>query len=439
MRCVKIISALLLAVTAIASCTKDDDFAPASSYDGTSVKSNPQRLPLEDVRHVMIMVAGAYNSLSEYIREDMQELSEGFLPSGKGRMDDALVVLSRLPEKRSDYSTLSPVILYRMWRGSDGNTVRDTLYKWHPSVVLSDASTMREALQIVADMFPAAGYGMVFSSHASGWLPAGYYNDPSEYEREHGGDALLGINRRGVRETFPPIPEFPAVKSIGQDRVGSESYEMELKDLSEAIPMHLDYLLFDACLNGCVEVAYAFRGVADIVGFSPTEVLANGFDYPSIAERLLRPQLNPVAVCQDYFAYYDAQAGSGRSATITVVDTRKMGPLAEVCSDLFERYRNKINSLDGNRVQGYFRANRHYFYDLKDILVQAGITAEETALLDQAMSECIVYKAATPSFLGIDLSRANGLSMYLPSMGTELLNKFYKENMAWNEATRLVK
>lgn len=440
MHCIKLISAFILAVTVLASCTADDNFAPASSYDGSSVSSNPQRLPIEDVRHVMVMVAGGYNSLSEYIRDDMQELAEGYLPSGKGRMEDALVVLSRLTEKRGDYSTLSPVILYRLWKGSDGNVVRDTLYKWDPNVILSDASTIREALQLVSDMFPAAGYGMVFSSHASGWLPAGYYNDPAEYEDAHGGDGgLFGISRRGIRETFPPIPEFPAVKSIGQDKVGSESYEMELQDLSAAIPIHLEYLLFDACLNGCVEVAYAFRGVADIVGFSPTEVLANGFDYPSIATRLLRPQLNPVAVCQDYFAYYDAQSGSGRSATITVVDTRKMDRLAQVCAELFDRYHDKINSLDGNRVQGYFRYNRHYFYDLKDILVRAGINDEETALLDQAMAECIVYKAATPSFLGIDLSRANGLSMYLPSMGTRLLDEYYKENIAWNEATQLVK
>ena len=440
MRCVKLISAVIFAATALASCTADDNFDPARFYDGSSVSSNPQRLPIEEVRHVMIMVAGGYNSLSEYIRADMKELSEGYLPTGKGRMEDVLVVLSRLPEKRGDYSTPSPVILYRLWKGSDGNVVRDTLYKWDTSAVLSDASTIGEALQMVSDMFPAAGYGMVFSSHASGWLPAGYYNDPAAYEEAHGGDAgFFGISRRGLRETFPPIPDYPAVKSIGQDKVGSESYEMELKDLSEAIPIHLEYLLFDACLNGCVEVAYAFRGIADIVGFSPTEVLADGFDYPSIAKRLLRPQLNPVAVCKDYFAYYDAQSGSGRSATITVVDTRKMEPLAEVCADLFDRYRDKINSLDGNRVQGYFRSNRHYFYDLKDILVRAGMTAEETALLDQAMSKCIVYKAATPSFLGIDLSRANGLSMYLPSMGTPRLDKFYKDNMAWNEATQLVK
>ena len=210
---------------------------------------------------------------------------------------------------------------------------------------------------------------------------------------------------------------------------------MELKDLVEAIPMHLDYLLIDACLSGCVEVAYAFKDIADVVGFSPAEVLANGFMYDNITTHLLGKTPDPVAVCKDYYDFYDRQTGNNRSATITAVAPGRMDNLAAVCRELFEKYRTEIGGLNGNNVQGYFRFDHHYFYDLKDILLKAGINSFEEARLDAALDECILYKAATPYFLGVPIIVYSGLSMYLPSRGSNC----YKTQIDWNKATELVK
>ena len=110
-----------------------------------------------------------------------------------------------------------------------------------------------------------------------------------------------------------------------------------------------------------------------------------------------------------------------------------------MCEELFETYRSQIRTLNGSYVQGYFRMNRHYFYDLKDILVQAGVPTGKITELDAALSECLLYQAATPSFLGIDLQRVCGLSMYLPSMGSDFLDNYYRNSISWNNATQLVK
>ena len=214
---------------------------------------------------------------------------------------------------------------------------------------------------------------------------------------------------------------------------------MELDAFAAAIPFHLDYLLIDACLSGCVEVAWQFKDKADIVGFSQTEVLAEGFDYKTITSRLLQQTPDPVQVCKDYFARYEIQTGQYCSATISAVDTREMEPLASLCKALFEKYRSKLNTMSGNNVQGYFRFDRHFFYDLKDILVKAGITAQEKAELQEALDRCVIYKAATDYFLSIRINTACGLSMYLPSMGSEYLDESYLNHLAWNGATLLVK
>lgn len=52
----------------------------------------------------------------------------------------------------------------------------------------------------------------------------------------------------------------PVLKSFGSQSVAdSLAYEMNINDMAEAIPMKLDYILFDACFMGGIEVAYEFR------------------------------------------------------------------------------------------------------------------------------------------------------------------------------------
>lgn len=411
------ITALLVLLFAVCSCFKDPNFDSGFPGADNGGRNQPERGYSEPTRRVMIMVSAGFNSLSNYLSQDLLDMEQGYLPDGTSYSDDVVLVLSRLPQSYGDYSVECPPVLYRLYLDKENFVKRDTLKIWADDTPLCQKETLEDALSFIQRKFPAKSYGMVLSSHGSGWLPQGYYSDPSKYEKSSG---------KGFR-------------SIGQDIVGTGSVELELKDFADAIPMHMDYILLDACLSGCVEVAWQLRDKTDMVGFSPTEVLADGFDYINLTRRLLASVPDPVDVCREYFEYYDSKTGSSRSATITAVDTRQMEPLADVCRTLFEKYRSSILALDGDDVQGYFRYDRHYFYDLKDILVQAGISWMEEAELDAALDACILYQAATPYFLEIPLTRVCGLSMYLPSMGTDFLNHFYKDQIAWNDATLLVK
>ena len=435
-----IIWPLLLSLSLLLSCSRDSDFDAGGSTAGGSGGATSPRQATQEVRRVLLMVSGGHNSLSSYLADDLQELSSSYIPHGTYRSADVMLVLSRLP--KSSFATTSAPALYRMYTDAQGTVVRDTIKVW-PEGRLFAGTVMKEALALAYERFPAKGYGMVFSSHASGWLPDGYYNDPSQFENTPQPTWGPRAVRAARREVFPPIGDYPAVKSLGQDKDDAGSVEMELADFVDAIPMHLDYLLIDACLSGCVEVAYALRGKADVVGFSQTEVLANGFDYRKLTSRLLAATPDPKAVCEDYFAIYKDLSGISRSATISLVDTRNMDGLAQVCKDLFARYRTQIDALEGTKVQGYFRYNRHFFYDLKDILVKAGITAQEQEQLDAALDACVLYKAATPYFMqnsqyGFAITNYCGLSMYLPSMGSSFLDNFYKANISWNTDTGLV-
>ena len=391
----------------------------------------------EETRRVLLLYEAGYNSLSSSFAANISTLKEGYLP-GKGRNDDVLLVFSHLTSSVQNYVKPTEPVLLRFYESS-GMVMVDTLKTWPAGKPIADAAIVREVFEWVREAFPAAGYGAVFSSHSTGWLPAGYLADPTPYE---GNDRTPGGN----------VWSAPRMQTFGQEyyEAGKKIKEIELKDFAAAIPYRLDYILFDACLMGTVEVAWALRDVCSQVAFSPCEIPAAGIDYRTLTECLLGQETPDLkGVCEDYYLRYKDDGTYG--AAITMVDCSALDVLADACRPLFERYRMEIRTLEGKNVQVYDRraGSKFYyiFFDLKDMLREAGATEEELAGLQRAMDEVIVYEAHTPKFLSVDLSRASGLATYLPARpeykkdywhGTEFLDGFYKENIAWNQATSFV-
>lgn len=438
--------ALFVLVALALSCANDSYFdINVGGSDSSSYNPDTKgRVSPVIERNVMIMVSGGRNSLSGYLTEDLQELENSQIPVGKYASGSVLIVISRIGASKSRET---PAAMYRVYRNKDGAVVRDTLRTWGGFTPLFGGSTLKDALKAVVDEFPGSHYGIVLSSHGTGYLPDGYYKDPEAYERAHGAVSASTFSKGSrsiVGEYFPPIPDYPAVKSVGQDDDIEGSVEMELRAFRDAIPCRMDYILLDACLMGGVEVAYELRDKADIIGFSPTEILADGFDYKLITSRLLQETPDPVEVCRDYFNQYKHTDGSSTGqdyATISAVKTEHLEALASVCRELFEKYRDAMNSVNAGSIQRYYRMERHFFYDLRDILAKSGAEAGDLALLDNALKDVILYKDHTDYFFSIPIldKTYSGLSMYLPAKGSAILDKFYKENLDWNTATQLVK
>ena len=389
----------------------------------------------DETRKVMLMYEAGFNSLGGDIANNIAQLDEGYLP-GKGRDENVLLVFSHVTKKYRDYTQETAPALMRLY-SEHGKARSDTLKVWPVGTPVANSGIMTEVFDWVKETFPAAGYGAVLSSHATGWLPEDYYNNARKYEgRDRGGS----------------VSWSPRLRSFGQEYYssGTKTQEMELKDLAAAIPYKLDYILFDACLMATVEVAWELRNVCSFLAVSPCEIPAAGFNYRTLAEHLLKPEEPDLkAVCQDYFDSYEHDSVYG--ATITMVDCGRLDRLATVCRDLFERYRSGILNLAGKNVQVYDRlmGNKTYyaFFDLKDILREAGAADEDLALLQSALDEAIAFEAHTSRFIDVKLDRCCGLSMYLPAYpdyrrniyhGTEFLDGFYKQNVAWNQATSLV-
>ena len=391
----------------------------------------------KETRKVMLLYEAGFNSLGSEIASNISALREGYLP-GNGRDDDIILVFSHLPAQRRVYTTETEPVLVRMYQ-THGEPRADTLRRWPSGTPVTNAAMVTEVLNLVREEFPAAGYGAVFSSHSNGWLPEGYFSNPKKYEgKDRGGSGSIWLSPR--RRTF------------GQEYYasGTKTEEMEMHDFAAAIPYKLDYMLFDACLMASVEVFWELRNVCSFVAASPCEIPAAGLNYKTLAHHLLESKEPDLAgVCADYYARYEHDSVYG--AAITMVDCRRLDALASTCRVLFDRYREEILNLDGENVQVYDRTSggKQYFifFDLVDLLREAGASEGDILDLQEVLDEVIVYEQHTPRFLTIPLDRCCGLSMYLPAYpdykadifhGTEFLDGFYKEHVAWNEATSLV-
>lgn len=430
---------MALALTGTACSTYDPDFIiyPQGQRQGTDI----ERTASSGARNAFIIYSLGFNNLSGYLKEDINDIASGELPS-HFKSDDLLLVFSH--NTNGSYTVNTSPVLTRIYKDRQGDVVRDTVLVLPKGTLSASTATMNKVLTYIKEEYPAKHYGMLLSSHGTGWLPAGYANSPSSFE------SRSMAYRRSA--TMAPVPYqekeqadgMPMVKSFGCQNISSSAtYEMDINDMADAIPMKLDYMIFDACFMGGIEVAYEFRDVCDKMVFSQAEILADGMDYKTMTTYLLNDEPDLEGFSRNYFEYYNNLEGAYRSATVSLVDCTALTPLAELCNSLFDSCRDGMTALQDNTsaVQRYYRSeyqNFRWFFDLESIISNSGADASQMAALAEALDRCILYKAATENFMNSFAIKTHcGLSMYLPYRGRDYLNSFYKE-LEWNKATGLV-
>lgn len=401
-------------------------------------------------KNLMLLYSAAFNNIGSDLDKNIEDLKRGYVPSKNS--EDVILIASHRPAYPGSYTTVTSPQLIRMYKDKKGSVIMDTLKTYQKGTYLTKKGTLRQVLQDTDELFHPEHCGMIFSSHATGWLPAGYYANSDAYESNSKIYSSTSVQTERLPEGAVPyierndFPDGPQVRSIGASTVydGTKhySYELSLEDFADDICIHLDYIYFDACLMGGIEVAWQLRNVCDYIGFSQAEVLAEGMDYTKPAAMLLKEKPDIEGVCRAFYEKYAAKSGEEQSATISLIETGQLEGLGALCQELFENYREQISNVDVKSVQPYFRIYYHWFYDLEDILVKSGISAADKARLGTELDKCIKYRAATEYFLpnsgGFKLNSFSGLSMFLPSNGGNYLKDYYK-TLEWNKKTNLVK
>ena len=385
-----------------------------------------------------VMMGFGFNNLSSAISQDIKDLSQGYVP-GNAVDDNYLFVYSHL--SNGNYNTKTSPCLERIYKDTDGNIVKKKLLEFERGTIACEGERIREVLEFLKQKYPEIeSFGILVSSHGTGWTPPGYcasgYSDDIEWQW-----AASSSIYQSREYLYNPTP---GVKSIGYQVTAVNPitvYETDIRDFARSLPFFLDYIIFDACFMGGVEVACEFRDKCNFVVASQTEILSDGMDYTTMISDLLEGnRADLVSLATNFFNHYDLSS-ENRSATISVVDCSKLGTLAAVCRNLFRNYDISKDNVDASKLQKYFYYTNHaWFYDLYSIVQAAGASATELSDLQWALDECILYKAATPTFAlyGFPIDTHSGLSMYLPEKERTQLNSYYRE-LTWNKLTGLLK
>lgn len=377
--------------------------------------------PVQKDRQALLVFFSGNNSLSGYGTEDLKSLMDSYLPSSRDKEHFVMVYYHFVDQT----PTLS-----RIYKDRQGQTVEETIKTYPFTTNSASVETLQAVIRDAEQAYPAEHHGLILWSHATGFLPAGYYNNPLESVK---GEQMMSVEADPY--AFMVKSSEPDSKSFAEDH----GDEMELLDLQRALSsFHYDYLIFDCCLMANIEVAYQLRNCCDYMLMSPTEILADGLPYAEITQPLLTMSTEEALrlIGEKYMSYYRSLSGAYRSATITLVKTEGLERLAAACKPVFQEHSAEIMTLDRSGVQAYFRNGWHWYYDLEDFVSQLA-DREQLNEVIRALNAVVVYKDATEHFIDVDIKKYSGLSIYIPRPGYTVLNNYYK-TLAWNKATGLI-
>jgi len=373
---------------------------------------------------LLIYLAGEDNTINQDIKDNIEQLKRGFIPQNGHIIiyHDAIGALPRL---------------FTIVKEKDGSIV-EKLIEEYPEENSADAAVLRRVLIKLRDDYPAKNYGLILSSHGTGWIPG-----PSSRSFPQLFKELLNERAQLNRE------DMPAVKSFGADK-GYPGVQMEIDALAAAIPYRLSFILFDACLMGGIEVLYALRNATDYMVASPTEILSYGFPFEQIIQPIFMPKPDLESVINAFYNFYNEKSGLFRSATVAVYGTEEqaLSELTQTVKSIFRANREKLDDFSPVDVQRY--ANLHPsdlpWFDLDDFILQLATTAEYERF-QSALSKVVIYKRSTEGFFSaytgggyIQLKNFGGISTYIP-YGTNGMHPVWRtayKKTEWNQAVGLV-
>lgn len=268
--------------------------------------------------------------------------------------------------------------------------------------------------------------GLVFGGHALGWTPSKNYKEQVASTRQIGIDERTGVS-------------------------GYTGY-MELWDFCDALKetnTKLNYLFFDACNMGNIEVAYQLRGLTDYMVGAPTEIQGKGFPYKTVIKQLgsctNESQFeHALDVCIDAY-YSDWTMNSG--ASISLIDVRNVtqfyndfytllnnSPQLERLQDLLANGSyHEVSNWQSNFQQfgRDYAGSQYYFYDLGQFinyLDPDNKYGQEKALI--SLYNLVPINYYTHNFYEISIKECSGISISYPQSLKYLRTSRKKELMS---------
>ena len=268
-------------------------------------------------------------------------------------------------------------VLYQIKLRNDGQVERDTVCTY-PNQYSTDPNVMSKVISDAYKQFPAEKYGLILSSHGGSW-----YNGGVE------------------------VPDFLRTKSFGSEwhteTDKTHSFTMYIPTIATAlasvnatIGKKLQYILFDSCLMGGVEVAYELKDVTNYFMASAASVWGIGMPYNTTVKGLATmDETGLIAAGDAFYSYY-----SNATCTMSLIDETEIEGLASAFKEMLEipECLSRANSLTCNGLEVFEETDAAYsfnrdFIQICDTIAGFSI-AGQTALakIKTAMNHILVKK-----------------------------------------------
>jgi len=369
----------------------------------------------------------ADNNLDYFAVNDINEMEQGFAESDTSNCE-VLVFIDRGTNGKPSHPYLMKIV------PDTTALIKSEILKVYPETNSANSQNLQRVLSDMESLTEKhyRSKGLVLWSHGNAWLPpeTSLYSD---------------------RDKIVDTTAVKKIKSFGldEDFSTSDHKEMDIVEMADALsPYHFDYILFDACFMGTIEVAYQLKNVCDYMISSPTEVLSAGFPYNRIMPDLLSSNFDPIRVARQKHEFYSGQKGILNSSSVSVVKTSKLDELARF-------YKTELSTKMGNidigtedvaynkyNLQQFDRLKAEFLFDMYDFTEKVCKSEKQLSLLSQfkrIWNETIIYEAHTAFIFGtLPLKNCNGLSIYLAQdyESRVNINEYYKK-FKWYEDSRM--
>lgn len=173
------------------------------------------------------------------------------------------------------------------------------------------------------------------------------------------------------------------------------------------------------CLPVMRKTKYILASSAEIVSPGFTPVYTRALDY------LFDMGRGPEKFAGAAYGYFNMQSGYMRSATFSVINTGALEELATFVRDNCDFSK----PVAVNDIQFFDRAGYRLFCDFGDYYSRLLDTPSQKQQLQSILGRCVIWKAATPSFMegysGFVINRHSGLTAYIMQDRYPFLNESY--------------
>lgn len=334
----------------------------------------------------------AENTLSNFSVDDINEMMQGMKEVGN---DGNLIVYL------DDYSNPR---LIKIDKDESGNVSQKVVwnYEEHDS---TDPKIMYEVFERTFTTFPSESYGLIFWSHADGWLPDFDMN----LMRWFGQDGRSFMN-------------ILAIDEVLQQTLGL------LKPVNR-----FDFILFDACYMQSIEVVYQLHRYADYFIGAPIEIPGPGAPYQKLVPQIFAASFNAEGIAKAYYDFYTNSSSypmknsSGKivwyqdyGVAVSLVKSEELDSLARIIERILPKYSSNLVNFDVTNIQNFDVRARSAYYDLGDFMKNL-VSDDEYVDFEAQLKKAVPYARAADycfsSYNGgklFHINKYSGISTYIP-------------------------